>query len=97
MKVLFLNLTVLDMRLNFNQRLIRVLKFLSVLTFVPVDVLHVLTQLTATFPYAESYNEILTYFFSNYIEGAAGRDPQLLIVLEITMMQLFKIALKQLL
>lgn len=53
------------------------LKSLAALTFVPVDdVRNVFAQLAATFPNAESYNEILTYFFSTYIEGAAGRDPQ---------------------
>ena len=31
---------------------------------------------SATFPDEESYNDILTYFFSTYVEGAAGREPQ---------------------
>jgi hypothetical protein len=53
------------------------LKSLAALTFVPVhDVRSVFDELVATFPGEDSYNEVLTYFFSTYIEGVAGRDPQ---------------------
>ena len=53
------------------------LKYIAALTFVPVhDVRSVFDELAATFPDEDSYNEVLTYFFSTYIEGAAGRDPQ---------------------
>lgn len=52
------------------------LKSLVALTFVPVnDVRNVFNQLIATFPNEDNYNEILNYFFSTYIEGAAGRNP----------------------
>jgi hypothetical protein len=53
------------------------LKSLAALTFVPVhDVRSVFHELAATFQDEDSYNEVLTYFFSTYIEGAVGRDPQ---------------------
>ncbi|XP_069618197.1 uncharacterized protein [Ranitomeya imitator] len=53
------------------------LKSLAALAFVPIeDVRCVFDKLAATFPDEECYNEVLTYFFSTYIEGAAGRDPQ---------------------
>ncbi|GLV40892.1 hypothetical protein CBL_08466 [Carabus blaptoides fortunei] len=53
------------------------LKSLAALSFVPEhDVRKVFDILAATFPDEENYNEVLTYFFSTYIEGAAGRDPQ---------------------
>jgi hypothetical protein len=53
------------------------LKPLASLTFVPVhDVRSVFDELATTFPDEDSYNEVLTYFFSTYIEGAADRDPQ---------------------
>jgi len=52
------------------------LKSLAALSFVPMaDVKTVFDQLAATFPDEESYNEILTYFCSTYIEGVAGRSP----------------------
>jgi hypothetical protein len=53
------------------------LKSLAALAFVPVqEVRTVFDEVAATFPDEDSYNEVLTYFFSTYIEGAAGRDPQ---------------------
>ncbi|XP_077119382.1 TIMELESS-interacting protein isoform X1 [Ranitomeya variabilis] len=53
------------------------LKSLAALAFVPIeDVRCVFDKLAATFPDEECHNEVLTYFFSTYIEGAAGRDPQ---------------------
>ncbi|XP_053148756.1 uncharacterized protein LOC128343547 isoform X2 [Hemicordylus capensis] len=53
------------------------LKSLAALAFVPIDdVRSVFDKLATKFPDEDSYNEVLTYFFSTYIEGAAGRDPQ---------------------
>jgi hypothetical protein len=53
------------------------LKSLAALAFVPMeDVRRVFDLLAATFPDEARYNEVLTYFFSTYIEGAAGRDSQ---------------------
>ncbi|KFM58704.1 hypothetical protein X975_17494, partial [Stegodyphus mimosarum] len=53
------------------------LKSLAALAFVPIsDVRVIFDQLSTTFPDEESYNEVLTYFFTTYIEGAAGREPQ---------------------
>ncbi|GLV33463.1 hypothetical protein CBL_20200 [Carabus blaptoides fortunei] len=53
------------------------LKSLAALSFVPEnDVRKVFDILAATFPDEENYNEVLTYFFLIYIEGAGGRDPQ---------------------
>ena len=53
------------------------LKSLPALAFVPMqEVRAVFDTLAATFPDEESYNDILTYFFSTYVEGAAGREPQ---------------------
>jgi hypothetical protein len=53
------------------------LKSLAALTFVPVHyVRSAFDKLAATFPDEDSYNEVLTYICSTYIEGAAGRDPQ---------------------
>lgn len=52
------------------------LKSLPALSFVPLpDVRTVFDQLAATFPDEDNYNEVLTYFFSTYIEGVAGRSP----------------------
>ena len=52
------------------------LKSLAALAFVPVnDVRDLFDRLAATFPNEASYNDILTYYFSTYIEGAVGRDP----------------------
>ncbi|GLV31394.1 hypothetical protein CBL_10773 [Carabus blaptoides fortunei] len=53
------------------------LKSLDALSFVPeYDVRKIFDNLAATFPDEENYNDVFTYFFSTYIEGAAGRDPQ---------------------
>ena len=58
------------------------LKSLSALSFVPAtDVRSVFNQLAATYPEEDSYTEVLNYFYSTYIEGAAGRNPQLPIAL----------------
>jgi hypothetical protein len=52
------------------------LKSLAALTFVLVhDVRSVFDELAARFLDKDSYNEVLTYLFCTYIEGAAGRDP----------------------
>ena len=52
------------------------LKSLTALAFVPInDVRQMFDNLAATFPDDERYNEVLTYFFSTYIEGAIGREP----------------------
>ena len=37
---------------------------------------NVFQQLAASFPDEDSFNEVLTYLFSTYIEGPAGRDPK---------------------
>lgn len=53
------------------------LKSLAALAFVPSnEVRAVFNVLADSFPDEDKFNEILTYFFSTYIEGAAGRDPQ---------------------
>lgn len=53
-----------------------VLKSLPVLSFVPIsDVKSIFDQLVTIFPDEDSYNEILAYFHSTYIEGVAGRSP----------------------
>ena len=53
------------------------LKSLAALAFVPPEeVRDVFDQLAATFPDEDGFNDVLTYFFSTYIEGAAGRNPQ---------------------
>jgi len=60
---------------NINTKLM--LKSLCALAFVPgSDVRNVFDIVAATFPDEESYNDILTYFLSTYIEGAVGRPPQ---------------------
>ena len=53
------------------------LNSLAALAFVPTcDVRSTFNILAAAFPEEDCYNEILTYFFGTYIEGAAGREPQ---------------------
>ena len=52
------------------------LKSLAALVFVPSNEVRVVFGVLAdSFPYEDKFNEILTYFLSTYIEGAAGRDP----------------------
>lgn len=52
-------------------------KSLAALVFVPeIYVRLVFGALADTFPDDEKFNELLTYFFSTYIESAVGRDPQ---------------------
>lgn len=58
------------------------LKSLAALSFVPAqDVRSVFDDLAATFPEDDGHNDVLTYFFSTYIEGVAGRSPQFPIAL----------------
>ena len=53
------------------------LKSLAALAFVPRnDVRAVFDVLAESFPDEDKFNQMLTYFFFTYIEGAAGRDPQ---------------------
>lgn len=53
------------------------LKSLAALSFVPLeDVRDNFNSLAETFPDEERFNDVLTYFFSTYIQGAAGRSPQ---------------------
>uniref|UniRef100_A0A0N5BR84 MULE domain-containing protein n=1 Tax=Strongyloides papillosus TaxID=174720 RepID=A0A0N5BR84_STREA len=53
------------------------LKSLLSLAFVPLkDVRKNFDLLSATFLDVDAYNDILTYFFSTYIKGAARRNAQ---------------------
>lgn len=53
------------------------LKSLAALAFVPSsEVREVFDVLADSFPNEDRFNEILTYFFCTYIEGAARRNPQ---------------------
>lgn len=64
-----------DFESNINTKLM--LKSLAALSFVPLeDVRTTFDSLAATFPDEEKFNDVLTYFFSTYIEGAAGRSAQ---------------------
>ncbi|XP_055639888.1 uncharacterized protein LOC129777565 isoform X1 [Toxorhynchites rutilus septentrionalis] len=52
------------------------LKSLAALSFVPKeDVQDIFKSLASTFPDEDRFNEVLSYFFSTYIQGAAGRGP----------------------
>lgn len=58
------------------------LKSLPALAFVPADdVKTIFLQLADTFPAEDAYDEVITYFYSTYIEGAAGRNPKFPITL----------------
>ena len=52
------------------------LKSLVASSFVPIaDVRSSFDKIADTFPNDEKFDDILTYLFSTYIEGAAGRNP----------------------
>ena len=52
------------------------LKSLDALSFVPIPgVRSSFDKIAETFPNDEKFDDVLTYFFSTYIEGAAGRNP----------------------